>query len=370
MTAPVAQAATRVLDAGYDLSAALAAGHDPEAAADRLAAAIEASMTTFDGAVQGFAADAADAADAGRPPAPEAAEDLLAVAVGQLWVANVALGAGGAVGEQSGGGPGDLDAALAAFAATAGKVEPPPDGQRFGFTGPDAPPADLATSVTMLRDRAGATLDAVASGTAEVLTKAVTAVRDHGPAVVAKAWEQLDKRLDLDGFGGRLVRLGLRAVAAALDALHRLVPAARLLALRDRIRELADGLAAGRPATALARWALGIDGATAAVEADLGREGLQPGRLVLAAAALEQLAARHARLVRLAGGATVAIVGVGSAAGLLHLAMPHLAVAIAAAQLLVVGAALAIGRDFVDARAGTGWVRGVRVIVRAAVEPA
>lgn len=127
MTALLAQATYRVLDAGQDLRSALAGGLDVGAATDRLAAVVEASMITFDDAVQSFEPSTPTAL-----PTPETVEDLLATAVGQFWVANVALSAGGAVGEDhdtvapSRDGVEALDAALAGASITAAVLDAPP----------------------------------------------------------------------------------------------------------------------------------------------------------------------------------------------------------------------------------------------------
>lgn len=370
MSTLFARATYRVVDSGHDLRSALAAGAGIESAADRLAVALESSLITLDGAVQGFSPPAAD-----TPSAPETVEELLAGAVGQLWVADVAFSAGSAAGEDAevpAGRPEALDAfdaALAGIDATGAALDAPADGARFGFEPDPQPVGEPAAAVTLVRERTTVTLATIAASTADVFTQTITALRDHGPEALRTAWSQLAEKLDLGGLGGRLARLGMRALEMALETLHRLVPLPALLALRDQIRVLSEAVNSDTPAVEMARWALAVDATAAAVEADLDAEGLQPGRLALAATSLTELADRCERLMRLAGGASVAVLGIGAVAGVFQLAVPHLPIVLAAAQLLVLGTALVLGRDFVDSRSGVGWVRGVRVIVRSAVDP-
>ena len=372
MTVLVAQTMYGVLDAGQDLRSALADGVDTQLAVDRLATTIEMSMITFGAAVQGF-----EPGDSAVPPAPDTADDLLATAVGQFWVANVAISAGAAVGENAGTATarsdraGAFDASLASMGTTAAAVDVPAD-DRFGFAAESdvPPPADLPAAVALLGGRITTTLSAVADSTAGVFTRAVPALLNHGPEDVRKAWGQVGERLDLGHIGGRLLRLGLRALEAALGALHRLVPKPALLAARDHVHRVKEELAANGLATAVARWALEIDLTAAVTQEDLARDGLQTGRLTLAIASLDELSARYRRLMNLAGTASDSIKAFGVTAALLQLAIPNLAVIIPAALLLVLGVVVVLGRDFVDADAAPGWVRGVRHIVREAVESA
>lgn len=370
-TAAVAQATYRVLDAGHDLRATVADGLDPEDAADRLAAVIEASMVPVRDLVEGFASTTTTATTA-----PDDVEGLFAGIVGQLWVADVALSAAAAIGEHDEANAvrrGDLhvlDAALDGMGTTAAHLAAADDAPlAFAPAPATPPPGDLSTVLPLLRERTTATLDLIAESTAEVFTQAATALQRYAPEAVRDAWKQIEERLDLGGVGGKLTALALRALEAALDALQRLVPSAVLRAARERVRELREMLASDRPMTGVARWVLAIDATAAAVDADLGRDDLQAGRLVLAADSLEQLAAQCRRVMKIAAGASVAVIGVGGVATLLQWSVPSLPVILAAVQLLVLAAALTLGRDFVDSASGVGWVRGVRVIVRAAVEP-
>lgn len=211
--------------AGRDLRDALAAGESPDAAAERLAREIESVL--------------APPAPAGRDLTDQAVDDdpdaLLAVVAAQLRLGELALAAGTALGETGAGPPPEgatatLDRALTEVEAS----EPAPRDRETVAS------HDLDEAVATLKARFGSTLDAIAKGTADVVAGPCRTIAGRAPAQWKEAWDKISKRLFLDNIGGRLLRLGMRAVAAALDALLDLVDATWLETARDRLVALAD----------------------------------------------------------------------------------------------------------------------------------
>jgi hypothetical protein len=324
--------------AGRDLRAAIAAGTAPEAAADRLARVIESAI-------------------APPPPGSRRAQDpdaVLATVADQLRLGELALAASTALGETGTADPDALDRVLAEP-----RPAPPPRRQRETVVSPDK---DAAAAT--LKAGFGSTLDAIAKGTADVIAGPCKTIAGRAPAQWREAWDKVSKRLFLDNIGGRLLRLGMRAVAAALDSLQELVDAAWLETARDRLVALADRAGAVGAGPAMLGGVLGAEGAREEVAALLRADDLDLTRLDAGTAALTALADRFDSVIGKLALAQAAVAGIMAVQGHLGLAIPWLPVSLLGAELLIGAVALVLAIDYVDTTVSVGRVRGARLIVR------
>ncbi|GIF71212.1 hypothetical protein [Asanoa siamensis] len=358
------RSATAAHRAGRDLRDALG-GAGSDAAAERLAASIEMGL-----------------ADLGRAETawfgPEGAEQrvrtdpdaVLAVVAGQLQLGEVALAAGGAVGETPAPTTTDagaaLDRALADLRATTSTLEDPgPTRGSARVTSRDVPEA-----VASLRGALGTTLDAIATGTADVVAGPLKTVAGKAPQQLKEAWEKVSKQLYLDNIGGRLVRLGLRALAAALGALRRVVDLDWLTRARDHLVTLADRTVDTGVGAALLGDVIGAERTRTETEARLAGAGLVLGRLDSGSEALAALAARFDSVIGKLALAQAAVGGILLVQGHFGFAVPWLPLALLGAELLIGAVAVALAIDYVDTTVHVGAVRGVRLIVDDAVRVA
>jgi hypothetical protein len=197
------------------------------------------------------------------------------------------------------------------------------------------------------------------------LTSPLRTLGGLSPEALRRAWEQARARLPLDNLGGRLVRLGVRALASALEALNRLVKADWLEAARRKLIELSDRVAAHGAVPAALGWVLGVAAVNAEAAAAVGRAGLEIDRLDAGSAALQSLGGRFGEAMDMVALAQSAVAGLG-AVKLIGLAIPHLGAVLAGAELLLGAVVVLLALDYVDSPPVTGWVQGARAIVRQA----
>ncbi|MEV4621265.1 hypothetical protein AB0J74_21485 [Asanoa sp. NPDC049573] len=326
-----------VHQAGRDLQAAIAAGQGYAEAEERLVAAIESGLGR---------------AETRRAAVPDDPEAVLATVAGQLRLSEVALAASGATRA-----PQPLDTALAGLRRTA--PEPP-----HRATPERVASHDLVEAVAALRTRLAATLDAIATGTADVVAGPLKNIAGKAPAQWKEAWEKVSKQLFLDNIGGRLVRLGLRALSAAFGALHRLVDAAWLETARDRLVALADRAGETGAGAAMLGGVIGAERARVEADGLLAATGLDLGRLDGGTEALAALADRFDSVISKLAIAQAAVGGILVVQGHLGLAVPWLPLALLGAELLVGAVAVALAIDYVDTTVNVGRVRGARLIIQ------
>jgi hypothetical protein len=342
------RSATAVHRAGRDLRDAIAAGQGHDDAAERLARSIESGLADLRRTETGyFEAEV-------REAAPEDPETLLAVVAGQLRLGEVALAAGGAETEV-------LDTALADLRRTTLTLEQPE--QARAFAADRIVSHDLAEAVAALRARLASTLDAIATGTADVVAGPLKSIAGKAPAQWKEAWEKVSKQLFLDNIGGRLVRLGLRALSAALGALHRLVDAAWLETARDRLVALADRAGDTGAGAALLGGVIGVERARVEADGLLGAQGLNLSRLDGGTEALGALADRFDGVISKLAIAQAAVGGIFVVQGHLGLAVPWLPLALLGAELLIGAVAVVLAIDYIDTTVNVGRVRGARLIL-------
>ncbi|HEV7650867.1 MAG TPA: hypothetical protein VGP26_22205 [Actinophytocola sp.] len=340
-----------VAQAGRDLRDALGDPERAARAAERLAGTAEAGIVLLGAApAEGIAV------------VPEDTEALLAAALSQLGVAGTLFAASEAVGEHGPAEPSALDEPLRRLDATAALLTRPP------VRGIAAPPpsATAADALAGLRRQVDRTVDALISRSTNVISGSLTGVHERGPAEVRKAWDTINDTLHLDEFGGKLARIGLRALRGALALLARIVPASWLAGIRTSVDHLIESTDGRGPAKAIVGAAIGADRLAAPPAADLST--LDLSKLDRGAADLAELTTKYGKLMDLCGGVGTAIGVAAKLTGVLRLTAPQLGVLILAGHVLVIGGVVVLGRDHVDAGldpgdGGRGLVRGVRTIV-------
>ncbi|GIF64211.1 hypothetical protein Ais01nite_22460 [Asanoa ishikariensis] len=357
------RSATAVHRAGRDLQDALAAGEGHDDAADRLARSIESGLADLKRVETGFfEAPAHEAERTTTDP-----ETLLAVVAGQLRLGEVALAAGAATGETEQTTP-TLDTALADLRSTTLTLDEPARHQAFAQS--RLVSHDLPEAVETLRERLGGTLDAIATGTADVVAGPLKSIAGKAPAQWKEAWDKVSKQLFLDNIGGRLVRLGLRALSAALDALRRLVDATWLETARDRLVALADRAGEAGAGAALLGGVIGAERAREEADTLLTATGLDLGRLDGGTEALAALADRFDSVIGKLALAQAAVGGIFVVQGHFGLAVPWLPLALLGAELLIGAVAVVLAIDYIDTTVSVGRVRGARLILQDAARTA
>ena len=200
-----------------------------------------------------------------------------------------------------------------------------------------------------------AALDEMAASAAEVVTsvldKAFKPLVDKLPEQVTGIVEQLD--LDL---GGRLARLGLRAVRRGLQLLMSVVDIGAVERARHRVDELLARLGSGEDAAVLAGWAIGVDSVRESIAGTADPSGTGHEAIVQELAALAQ---RYASICASLKRVIALVVGLAGLLALLHVTLPHALVVTSVGLGLALGAAVVIGRDFTGASDLPGRVEGV-----------
>lgn len=303
-----------------------------EMAATRLVVAAERSIAQFDNAVtQAFAGAGAVAAVL---PAAQT-DEVLAAALRQVQVVNTVFAAGRVLDEDSDPDRAVLAGTLAEFDAVVPLIDATENVAARGFqSGPAPVPGDFRKLVA--EAYAG-----FASRSAKTIATSISGIRDRGPEAIRGAWSWAKEKLELDKIGGRLVKLGLRALLGVLRLLSRLIPAERTESLRERVERLIAAVDRGSPATALTGAALGVDEAARRSDSLLRKEDLDQDRLGKCVLDLGAVTTRHGRAMELCDGIAVAI----ALAGKFALAVPHLPLFVLGGQVLLIAAVVVIGRD-------------------------
>ena len=361
-----ARSAEPVLRAGQELRAALDDPARAALAAARLAEEAEAGIVRLDrlGAATGTA---------GLAPVREDAETVLAATLSQLGVAGTMFAASEAVGEHGPADPGALDAQLRRVEMTMTLLQAP---AAQGIAPVAASSATVADAVAALDRQLERTVEAIVARSTKVIGGSLTGIHARGPDAVRQAWDMVNAKLHLDEFGGKLAKLGLRALRSALAMLARILPARWLAGVRAGVDRLIANVDEHGPGKAMIGTVLGADRLAPVPRAD--QSTLDKARLDQGTGDLVELDAKYGRLMDLCGGIGT---GIGLAAKfsvVLRLSIPQLGVLIMAAHLLVVAGVLVLGRDHIDAGVAgdggqdgadgaaddnRGLVRGVRSIV-------
>ena len=323
---------------------AIRSNRDPGPALDRLE--LQAARVVGD-SVQGFDADGAEPSE----------QDLLATAVTQLGIGTTLLhteAAAAAPAPAPARPVAELQSAVTTLERTADALEaqaaPAPLAQGFD-TRPGGAPLPVAdAALAALAEMAGAAADVATA----ILDRTLKPLVDRVPA----ALRDFGAELDLD-IPGRLARWGLRAVRKGLDLLLRLVDLAAVERYRERLDAVLARLGQGEDAAVLTGWAIGVE----EVRADLTASGA--GRAVDEAlvAELARLADRFAELCRLLSKVAGLIAGLATALALFQVTLPHAAAVTAVGLVLVLAAAVALGRDYTGASDLPGRVHGVGVLL-------
>ena len=361
--------ASELLVAGHDLLGAIDDPLRREQAVERLIAVAEtgiAGLSSF--SVQRF--QSFEATDVAQERA-EASEDVLATALGELTIAQTLLGAAVATGQHEDAGAPSAEALRTSLTA-AGSVpsvleadagEPAP----AAGTGETLAPS-LTDAVDHLRKQVDETLDTVVAASAESVTKAFTGLLDLAPDVVKQTIGALGERLKLGKIADRLFSTALWALDQGLAALGRLIPSRLLQSTRAEIERVYQRLREGRALDTFVAAMLGVPDLREYANHAFGRPGLAADRLAGCKSELIALTARYKRVMGVIEGIATAISLVSAALVIVKFVLPHLALIVAGAQLLVVAAVLMVGIDYVDVRPGPDLVRGVQSALSAAVE--
>jgi len=188
------------------------------------------------------------------------------------------------------------------------------------------------------------------------------------PDQFATVWEQVEQRIKVGTFVGRLIRVGLRALETALEGIRRLLRAEFLAAARDKVHAVWEEAGRDDLARGLVDGMLGVPRITAQVEDALRGDHLDPGRLDTATDRLKVLDRQFARLMGTAQGIVVSLGLILTLAPWLPPLVPHLALGIAAGYVAVTAASVVLGADYADSGTGLGLVLGVEGTVRKAME--
>ncbi|MCW2687388.1 MAG: hypothetical protein QOH69_274 [Actinomycetota bacterium] len=356
----VAESTDRVLAAGRRLQDGRADPDRVSFATDLLADRLEQSLAIF-GAVgtQGF--DSVGEQEADSP------EDELIVAASQLSMAGVALAADSLDGALDV----DLDAALGDLVTTNNAVQrlvAPAAGQRFDSA--RAASVDLAAAIKGLRAATETTVENIATIGAKLCERVLKSLPEMIP-FIQSTWDTIKATLNLEGLGdqlGRLAKLALRLMVAALDRLANLIPSTFIPAVRDRVQALLTRLDEQQPAVAVFGTVLDIDGINRGVSARLSRVGLDKAKLDKATGSLGALSEQYGRYMAAASRMANALNLLHKSSGLLSTFAPQIPAVTAGAHAVLLVAVVAISLDFLDTGTTVGIVRGVRITIADATE--
>lgn len=363
-----------VLAAGRELRAALDDPLGREDAAERLAIVLERDLASPLPEYSLFEWGAVPPglhASASQGGATETdVKHLLDAAATRLHVAEVALAAGEAVGEaatdEEPSTRENLDDALTGLRDTATSLADREESDTTrSFESAVVTSPDLASATATLRKTVAETLESITQQTSVALASPFRAAAGLAPEAARKAWESVTERLQVGDLGGRLTRLGIRALLSAIDALRRLVPGQWLAAARVKLVELRDRLEEHGGTDAAVGWLLGVEALRAETDAIAGRAGLDIARLDTASLDLTALSARYTSAMDVVGLIQAGIAGLGLVK-LVGLAVPHLTAVLVGAELLVGAVVIVLALDYVDSTVAPSWVRGARTIIREA----
>ncbi|HWM07634.1 MAG TPA: hypothetical protein VNP92_35335 [Actinophytocola sp.] len=351
------QSASEVLHAGQELQAALGDQAAVDAAVARLAAAAEQSIARLDQLDPSRGAVGV----AGVESEPDL-DELLTKALSQLHEANTLLAGSQAIGEVDTAEPAALEQPLTGFAGTLGRIQEPAP-QVFAVAA--AVSATRQDAIATCGKQVGATLDALTKRSTDAVISSITGMRDGGPDFLQKAWKQVNGAVPLDKIGGKLAKLGLQLLNGALGLLAKVMPTARLTEIRADLDTLIVKLDKGSPSRAIVGTVLGVDDARVEAERALAKPDLAIEQLDGGTAALAALAEKHDKQLELWDGISTAIGYARTAAAFVKLVVPQLGLIILGANLLVTGAVVVIGRDYVRGNGPSG-TDGIRTIVATA----
>ncbi len=303
-------------------------------------------------------------------------EDSLASALADLDVANVLLASGHAVGEV--GEPAaseNLNEALARLSATAGAIERSKGGSgasvaRFGFSEPAAlpavgPAADLGSALATFRRLTDETLEGLVAATESVVRGVSKALSELDTQKVLGALTSLGAQVPPLPRMGRLIRLGLNKLEAALDTLIRLLGDDLLAQIKQRIEEFWNRVMEGETVTRTVAWALDVEGARAFVTELLqDSQNFDPAAVERAGDELGQLGLRFADTMKLAERMASAVTLAWAILALTPVAVASLAGAVASSYALILATVIVLGRDYTDTGSLSQRVPGVREIAR------
>lgn len=358
----VAESTDDVLAAGRKLRDGRS---DPERASyatDLLAQRLEDSLNTFGAPpTQGFDSH-------GKQVGGESVQDALAIAASQLSMATVALAA-----DSPEAGDSDLDAALGDLATTNDALQQMlTPAYRQGFDSRPASSADLAAAIDGLRAATESTLETIATVGGNLCQEVLRSLPEGVPFIkeLQSKWDSIKSGLHLDMLSdqvGRLARLALRLMAAALDRLVALVPSGFVATARGLIQSLVRRLDEHEPAAAVFGSLLNFDAVHDELNKGLGRDGLDKIKLDSATGTLGGLSKQYGRYMEIASNVATLLNLLHRGGGYLTYWVPQLLLATAGAHVVLLAVIFAISVDFVDTSTTVDVVRGVRLTIADAV---
>ncbi len=304
------------------------------------------------------------------------AEDTLASISADFQVANVLMAAGQVLGETGTKAPAALlDDALGGLEVTTQALQPallsPLDAQpaavRMTLAGatPAVTPV-VSTSLTgaqqcfqMIYDQ---TLAALVKDAQEAIGSAITALSKIDPQKVLEALSKLGAQVsDLPKIG-RLFAQGVQKLEDAIDALIRLLGNKALEKIKAQVKAIWKDVTEGKYTTLALEHVFDTQGAREYLKPILEKPNLEMSRLDNASTQLLVLQGQFKDTMQTLGAITSALTLGGSFLALTTLATPELALGMALAYLVVMGAVLLSGMDYADAGKIIKRVAGVRVI--------
>jgi hypothetical protein len=219
----------------------------------------------------------------------------------------------------------------------------------------------------LFRHQAQATLTTLVDESRGVLRSVVDNLKEIDPAGVLNALGKVGDQIEQLPKVGRLVRLGLRKLEQAVQALQRLFGAQVLAGVREAAIRLWKRVVGAGAVDDLLEATIGVGDARAAVDAALAARTPSSAVLNQATSALADLEpgirVTMGRLRRLVG-ALAAAVAVALVVGVVLAQLAAVVPAIAAiGYALAIAAMVVLARDFADSGRGLGRVRGVRSII-------
>ena len=346
-----------VLWAGRALEDAVESGDDvaTQAAIAELLRAAEAREAA--GTVPGFTPSFSVTARSPRPSSEEAITQVLA----ELDVGHALLTAGSLAGEGSAPAPGQFTDALDDLEATSQVLAGGAAPATFGFG--SAPEAPAGPPLDALRDQVPKTIDEIVARTVGLGRDVVAGLALVPVSAVQPALAVITAAVPDTG---AIVQAALRSIRRAIAALEDLVPES----IREQIRQWATDWWENKAdpfLDELVRRLLSVQVLTTAAETALSGSGATDGALRTGYDRLVELDARHGRVAELLGKIVRVLTRlVGPLAALFGAVAAWLYGMGAAGYLLALGAAVWIGRDYLDTGALVEVVPGARTIIEEA----